>query len=86
MKLVEILARDMDVWPETTYCYTQDNDGNVYPWMEVPTFKSKGRWDGDLDMSYTALSYPAEIASDYDTGIVTKDMWLIEKNNKELAE
>lgn len=80
MKLVEILAREMDVWPESTHCYTQDNDGNVYPWMEVPTFKSKGRWDGDLDMSYTALSYPAEIASDYDTGIVTKDMWLIEKN------
>lgn len=80
MKLVEILAQEMEEWPETTHCYTQDSTGIVYPWREAPSFGRKLWLDGDLDLSETALIYHANLASDYRTAIVTKGMWLDEKN------
>lgn len=80
MKLVEILAQEMEEWPETTYCYTQDSNGNAYPWREAPTFSGKSWLGGDVDMSDTAFLFSVELASDYRTAIVDKGMWLGEKN------
>lgn len=84
MKLVELLARDLDKWADTTLCYTQDVNGRVYPWLVTPYFKD-GEWfstGGDIDGNLDAELVHGEICSDFDTVIITKELWLEEKQNE----
>src|SRR5690554_2679990 len=88
MKLVEILAQEVEEWPETTYWYAQDEDGMTFPWVKKPHFcGDEWEYRGEdkeyidyIDLNQEAQAYDFDLASDYDTAIVTKGMWLAEKN------
>lgn len=84
MKLVEILAREMVEWPETTVCYTQDNDGWCIPWACTPIFDGLfGEWVGSqearIDRSPIADGFELDVANDHATAIVTREMWEAER-------
>ena len=86
MKLVELLAKELEEWADTTLCYTQDSDGNAFPWVTHPTFFQKdGVWVGtnQLDQNPDALVVDGELSSDYASAVVTKEMWLAERNKLE---
>jgi len=84
MKLVEILALEMDEWPDTTVCYTQDKDGSCYPWTGTPIFYGvAGEWaasqEACIDQSPIADGFELDVASDHATAIVTREMWEAER-------
>ena|SRR5690554_6779036 len=84
MRLVEILAREMDEWPDTTVCYTQDKDGSCYPWTGTFIFDGLvGEWaasqEACIDQSPIADGFELDVASDHATAIVTREMWEAER-------
>lgn len=79
MKLVEILAQELEEWPDAAYCLTQDPNGRVYPWTQEPSFFVVEWVLGGVNPLIGSYEYSSNLASDYRTAIVTKDMWLIEK-------
>lgn len=75
MKLVEILARELDEWPEDAASITQDKDGEIWPCS-----KRKPRFNGRVWTSMGAYMKPGlwkdeTLACDYDTAIVTRAEW-----------
>lgn len=90
MKLVEILAEKMNVWPETTVYYAQDSCGLIFPWTLKPKFCGEewvGYCDDDeenigIDYNWEAAVHSSHLASDWDEALVTKEMWLAEKGKK----
>jgi hypothetical protein len=95
MKLVELLAAHLTVWPNEyrdrgeTEAMTQDEnkclstlDGGKE--ADVSQFRSEGGigdgvWAGS-HWTHAGISAPSELAEDYKTAIVTKEMWEAEKN------
>lgn len=89
MKLVDILVKNLDKWPETRYEYkctiTQDADSHLCIWGLYSPFFADGEWEtecGNGLLDYREVNNRAE---DYDTAIVTKQMWLDAKAAKELS-
>lgn len=85
MKLVELLARELVEWPETTRCYAQDSCGTAYPYVGGnPTYRMSV-WFAEysrechVDMKDPAGVLYLELATDYDTAIVTREMWETER-------
>lgn len=74
MKLVDILARELKVWPETTRL-AQDSNGHVFGWTGFPN------WDGDQWLIDVGASLdkcrPGEmdLADDHMTSSVTRAEW-----------
>lgn len=80
MKLVEVLALELEEWPKTTSWYAQDGNGLVYPLVQEPMFFGDEWPLGSIDPFADVLDCSANIASDYDAAIVTKSMWEAEKD------
>lgn len=82
MKLVEILALGLDKWADTTVCYTQDGDGNTFPWTKEPALNGDD-WEtggGHIDQSILArFPSPNMKASDWKTAIITRADWEAER-------
>ena len=80
-KLVDILAKEMDVWPDPDIksdlvdCITQDSDREVFGWEGVEDLFYDGgnEWVGE----YVSCRRPVtiELADDHTTAIVTKQQW-----------
>lgn len=74
MKLVDILSRELKVWPETTRL-AQDSNGHVFGWTGFPN------WDGDQWLIDVGASLdkcrPGEmdLADDHMTASVTRAEW-----------
>ena len=74
MKLVDILARELAAWPETTRL-AQDSNGHVFGWTGFPN------WDGDQWLIDVGASLdkcrPGEmdLADDHMTSSVTRAEW-----------
>ena len=74
MKLLDILARELKVWPETTLL-AQDSNGHVFGWTGFPS------WDGDQWLVDVGASLdkcrPGEmdLADDHMTASVTRAEW-----------
>lgn len=78
MKLVDILARDWDVWPyKATVFVSQDSDRDACAFTNGDQVVNvSGNWNGD---SYVGGSLRSlrELADDQRTAIVTFDQWEI---------
>lgn len=74
MKLVDILARDLDLWPEKVVALSQDSDGYVggisADELEEMTFCA-GDWSSVADGYLEAH----ELSDDYSVSIVTREQW-----------
>lgn len=84
MKLVEILAKELEEWPEGVLTYAQDSSGVVGACsggQERPNVNSC--WSPELDHWWVEDAplngLPVDISEDYQTAIVTKEMWESEK-------
>lgn len=85
MKLVEILAREFEVWAQPGCAsVTQDADKVVYCWKyDNPVYKKyTGKWvhpSGCGLCNFPFSKRIAQLADDYKTAIVTKEMWEAER-------
>ena len=80
MKLVEMLARELDHWAETTSCYTQDRTGIAWPWTgdSIPTYTTS--WENthgsNIDQNDAAIMLDlSSVADDHSTAIITRAEW-----------
>lgn len=77
MKLLEILQKELKEFPEGMLYAVQDGDGEVkFGKHSQPDFWRSGVWDrheSGNDLTIRGL----ELAEDWDSSIVTKDMWRI---------
>jgi hypothetical protein len=90
MKLVELLAKELDVWPEDAQVGMQDPDPDHTIWFlernhgEIEFEEGGWRCSGsDFDI---LISRPSCLASDYDTAIVGRDEWQTERNRQKGGE
>lgn len=81
MKLIELLVKDLEMWADTTLCYVQDSNGDVWPCIDTPEF-DEGAWVGPggkfIDQNEEARHIPSHetvTADDHSTAIVTRDEW-----------
>lgn len=90
MKLVEILAREMKVWPQTVDAFVQDKE--VYPqcvWAMCGPKRNLrnlgGEWNPGRDVwPVHDFTYTSKfLASDHSTAIVTREMWQAAKDKLE---
>lgn len=89
MKLVEILARELDEWPKPDEEYgpiesmSQAADLQVshYAGVRREWLEYIGDWEGGVSVGYVPCSRfeVAELASDHATAIVTREMWQAER-------
>ena len=88
MKLVEILARELDEWPEDKaygeiLCITQDNDMSAASWeFKKPLFEN-GEWVHPQDIAVDVWDLHS-LATDHTTAIVTREMWEAERERIKL--
>lgn len=81
MKLVEILARELDEWPERVVCFTQDGNTHCYGWPTTSLFCDNGLWyTREAALSLSGYKLLTCLSKDHTTAIVTKDMWQAERN------
>lgn len=81
MKLVDILARDLNRWADTTKAYVQDANGDIWPCTSRPKLdggswlaKSNGTY---IDQSEEAEHFPYhELSEDWSRAIVTREDWI----------
>ena len=80
MKLVKLLAKELETWAITTVCYVQDPCGSVWPCKIKPNFDGC-EWIGDevIDQNDDAPSLTVSLSSDYASAVVTKSMWQAER-------
>ena len=85
-KLVEILAEELKQWPECVYgcdSITQDKDGslNSTDTGEQPEFVDGSTWHvyASTYIEFSGEVVRKELASDYKTAIVTREMWEAER-------
>lgn len=78
MKLVQILARELEKWPEGSSIIVQDDDGEIKgDYQKTPTLSaSVNVWLRHGAAEFTAKT---EVASDRKTAIVTREMWQAER-------
>ena len=89
MKLVEILAKELEEWPEGAACVAQDGDATVWPFnkTDIERFRN-GQWGIGLCVNPGWDSEVSQLATDHATAIVTREMWEAEraKNNNDPVE
>ena len=82
MKLVELLARELDVWPSDREIITQDSSGRVYAWTGEPEANENANWyspdNEDCRMKNVDFDH-AKIARDQSTAIITRADWQAER-------
>lgn len=89
MKLVDILARELKVWPKNVQCIVQDADvdATIYGVLEgnLPEFHVK-RWTGAE--FHCVIDRPSCLSSDHCTSMVTRAQWqaAVDAPNKPLVE
>src|SRR5690625_3220192 len=89
MKLVEILAKELEEWPEGAACVAQDSDATVWPFNKTDIERyPNGQWGIGLCVEPGWDSEVSQLATDHTTAIVTREMWEAEraKNNNEPVE
>ena len=85
MKLVQLLAKELNEWPERVVVYFQWGNGEVFATSKgVPTEYSGGIWyvvGRDIEMAYDAPMYDKrfDLADDHDTATVNKSQWQAER-------
>lgn len=83
MKLVEILARELEEWPEAVQTYAQDDDGTVgaSDGNQVRRYSGKGWSSGENEwVTEAALNgKKLKLASDAKTAIITRADWEAER-------
>lgn len=86
MKLVELLARELEEWPEGVVSYFQWGNGAIFATSKsVPTEYCHGMWmlvGSHIEMAYDAPLYGTahELAADHSTAIITREMWQAERD------
>ena len=87
MKLVKLLAKELETWAITTVCYVQDPCGSVWPCKIKPNFDGC-EWIGDevIDQNDDAPSLTVSLSSDYASAVVTKSMWQAERDRQKGGE
>lgn len=76
MRLVDILARELKVWPEYALAITQDQDGETWPSSDLDVTCSGGIWTSNGSFMIGGNILPGKTsASDYSTSIVTRTQW-----------
>lgn len=73
MKLLDILARELEIWPEGAYALCQDSDSYVGSngIDEPPPVFIDEAWNGSACVYFT----PHVLAEDHSTAIITREMW-----------
>ena len=72
-KLIEILAKELKVWPKETKFIAQDANSRAYPYSGDIEYMGD-EWTGQLQMA-SYLVRLKELAEDHGTAIITKAMW-----------
>ena len=80
MKLVDILARELKVWPDKAFHITQDSDGRLNgSEEEYPPVLKSACWGGGafyLDDPVNAFEcFVLPVADDWSTSIATRAQW-----------
>lgn len=80
MKLLEILQKELKQFPEGMLYAVQDYDGKVkFGKHSQPSLWSSGVWNRYEDANYL-INPRSELAEDWDSAIVTKEMWENDRN------
>lgn len=75
MNLLEILQKELAEFPEGMLYAVQDKDGEVkFGKHSNPTLWESGVWYRHDEGNYLTI-FRLELAEDWDSAIVTKDMW-----------
>lgn len=90
MKLVELLAMELDEWPDDAGDCVQDADRDGTIWF-LPSRRGEldfnsGSWLCKGSNFDIMISRPSELSSDYDTAIVTRKMWKAERDRQKGGE
>lgn len=87
MKLVEILARELEVWPVEYRYFVQDHDGECkHGFAGTPVFNEYGIWLRDESSMNEVGFRSAEIACDFSDAIVTLPQWQAERDRMKAME
>lgn len=82
MKLVELLARELDVWPEQAECATQEGGGYAYFWKSYRLSYVRGDWVHGSGYGLISEDWShslSELAVDHTTAIITRADWQAER-------
>jgi len=88
MKLVELLARELDEWTAGQVAAVQDPDADGTVWFVSSNAGlefngSEWKYDGYFEI---AISRPSNRAEDYDSAIVTRAQWQAERDRQKGGE
>lgn len=78
MKLAELLALELKVWPEGSVCSTQEGNYSAYFWKSSDVHFDKGGWDHASGYGLISQGWShslTELATDHATAIVTRADW-----------
>lgn len=70
MKLIELIADRITIWPADAYCFAQDCDGYCFSFKKEP-LANGGCWDGRV----ASETFLAERCVDSATTFVTRQQW-----------
>mgnify|MGYP003430078509 FL=1 len=87
-RFVELMAKELAEWADTTVCYVQDPCGTAWPCKLIPLFDD-GCWgfvDNFIDHCDEAAMLQLDISSNYTTSIVNKDQWQAERDKQKGGE
>ena len=82
MKLVELLARELDVWPDHAECATQEGGGCAYFWKSYRLSYVRGDWVHGSGYGLISEDWShslSELAVDHTTAIITRADWQAER-------
>lgn len=89
MKLVELLAKELSEWPESSACITQDSGGFIYGWEHAGAeyrgdswYSPEGKDFGMNDIGIEGL----DEAIDHKTSVVTRAQWQAERDRQKGGE
>ena len=74
--LIQILAKQLKVWPKEAKCIAQDANSRAYPYSGS-VLRRGAEWAGPLQVASYWVDLK-ELASDHETAIITKSMWKAE--------
>jgi hypothetical protein len=82
MKLVDILARELNEWPKGAVCITQDRSAEIWPCNNNSDLARDGNhWTATLGFKIGRDIVPgAELAEDWKTAIITREIWQAERS------
>ena len=78
MKLVEILARELEDWQEDAKAIAQDADACAHPYAATEIEYADGEWSSGVISSKYNVNMP-DLATDHTTAIVTREQWQDER-------